>query len=113
ACCDPAATARSTTTSAMSHVRVAWDPETGTWGAAPFGAAGHLDTATSLGGPTLPSDQPVEFALPGGGRAIALGRSGMENVRVARGKDGRFRAICEPATEPTPGPAPDSGPTDR
>ena len=113
-CCNPAHVSRSSASSTMpkAQVRVAWDPETGTWGAAPSGAPGNLDTATSLAGPALPFEAPVEFALPGGGRAVALGRAGMENVRVVRGKDGRFHPICEPAMEPSTG-APDTGPTDR
>lgn len=115
ACGDPAALAAHASTPATNlpaHVRVAWDPETNSWSAMPSAGAATLDRATSLGGPALPSDQPVEFALPGGGRAIALGRLGMESVRVVRGKDGRFHSICDPASEPTTG-APDSGPTDR
>ena len=115
ACGEPAALAAHASipaTTQTARLRVAWDPETNSWSAMPSASAATLDRATSLGGPALPSDRPVEFALPGGGRAIALGASGMENIRVVRGKDGRFHAVCEPATEPTPG-TPDSGPTDR
>ena len=114
ACGDPSSLAAHASTSAIqsAHVRVAWDPETNSWGAMPAAGTATLDRATSLGGPELPFEAPVEFALPGGGRAIALGKSGMENIRVVRGKDGRFHQVCEPANEPTIG-APDPGPTDR
>ena len=111
---DPSALAvhASTPAAATAHVRVAWDPETNSWGAMPTPGKATLDRATSLGGPELPFEAPVEFALPGGGHAVALGWNGMENLRVVRGKDGRFRAICEPAGEPSSG-TPDPGPTDR
>jgi len=115
ACGDPASLAAHASTPgaiAPAHVRVAWDPETNSWGAMPVAGTATLDRATSLAGPELPFEAPVEFALPGGGRAVALGRNGMEKIRVVRGKDGRFHAVCEPATEPTTG-APDSGPVDR
>jgi hypothetical protein len=116
ACNDPAVVPPRPAVSApiaSARARAAWDPETHSWGAGP--ATGHgaaLDSAVPLGGPELPFEPPVEFALPGGGRGVVVERSGMESVRVVRGKDGRFRAICEPAAEPSIQP-PASAPTDR
>jgi hypothetical protein len=113
ACCDPASLAAHSSTpvaTASERLRVAWDPETNSWGAMPGAPGASMDSATSLGGPALPFDAPVEFALPSGGHGVALGRTGMENIRVVRGKDGRFHAICEPATEPSVG---STGATDR
>ena len=114
ACADPSvcATAQRAATLPVTSAaaRAAWDPETRTWSAlpAPRPAAG---LATSLGGPELPFDRPVEFALPNGGRGWFLGKSGMERMRVMRGADGRFHQVCEPAQAPAEAPA--AEPNDR
>jgi len=114
ACADPAlcttAADRATPSVTSSAVRAAWDPETRTWGPAPKGAA-SAGLATSLGGPELPFETPIGFALPNGGRGWYLGKSGMERVSVVRGPDGRFHPVCEPALGATETPAPE--PTDR
>ena len=97
-------------------VRAAWDPETHTWGAAPKGSAAATERVMSLGGPELPFETPIGFALPNGGRGWYLGKSGMERVRVVRGPDGRFHQICEPAqdaAEPPAAATPAAQPTDR
>src|SRR5580765_7760829 len=113
-CADPSLSATAHPTATVSAtaaaVRTAWDPETQTWGAAPHsGPAAGL--ATSLGGPELPFETPIGFALPNGGRGWYLGKSGMERVRVVRGPDGRFHSVCDPAQDAAEAPA--AAPTDR
>jgi hypothetical protein len=113
-CANPSlsATAQRTATLPVTSAgaRAAWDSETQTWSAPPrSGPSAGL--ATSLGGPELPFEKPVEFALPNGGRGWYLGKSGMERVRVVRGADGRFHQVCEPAQGAAEAPAAD--PTDR
>ena len=112
---DPADTPTvSVAPSAHAHVRVAWDPETGTWGAPqPSGGLGtSLDSGAALGGPELPFEAPIEFTLPGGGRGVLLGRAGLEYVTVTRGKDGRLVYRCSPEAQPAAASSSD-GPTDR
>jgi hypothetical protein len=93
-----------------AYVRVVWDPETGTWGGTGSdGSAARWASAAHLGGPELPFEAPVDFALPGGGRGVLVGSGGQEYVTVTREKDGRLRYACTPAAPS----ASANGPTDR
>jgi hypothetical protein len=90
-------------------MRIAWDPETRTWGA-PIGPGAAMADPDRLSGLELPFQAPVEFDLPGGGRGIAVGARGLEQVVVFRGPDGRLRFGClHDSGFPTTAP----GPVDR
>ncbi len=61
---------------------------------------------TALGGPSLPSDEPLEVKYPDGHRLLYLGNRGRDYVMAFRGPDGKLRFICTP--DP---PVPTASPT--